>query len=344
MLIACFVITILAGYVFNRIENFRDKGYIIFISVLLILLMGLRHETCFIDTVRYVGGYNLLKNASFSQIPNLMNKDSTFWIFSKLIGYISGYNYTIWLFILGAIYVIPIAILIRKYSLSSIYSYIVFWALGFCFFSMTGLRQTLAFSLIVVAFIFLMEKRPIMFISTVLVASLFHVTAAIFIIAYPITLAPLNKKTICLYAISALLLQVFGRSLLYILIQSNDRFIGYEDFHGANLSGLIIQILIFGYSLYYLQDELDLPINKTLFHMCLLGIVFQSVATHVAEMFRISMYFSIFNIVLFANAISSTYKDPTLSIIRPLTIVALCVYTLISPSTNTEYHFFWSTL
>ena len=344
MLIACFIITVLTGYAFKRIENLRDKGYIVFISVLLILLMGLRHETCFIDTVRYVGGYNILKNASFSQIPNLMNKDSTFWIFSKLVGSISGYSYTVWLFLLGAMYVIPIAILIRKYSLNSTYSYIVFWALGFCFFSMTGLRQTLAFSLIVVAFIFLMEKRPAMFIFTVLAASLFHITAAIFIIAYPITLIPINKKTICLYAIAALLLQVFGRSLLYMLIQSNDRFVGYEDFHGANLSGLIIQILIFAYSLYYLQDELDLPINKTLFHMCLLGIVFQSVATHVAEMFRISMYFSIFNIVLFANAITSTYKDPTLSIIRPLTIVALCVYTLISPSTNTEYNFFWSTL
>lgn len=68
------------------------------------------------------------------------------------------------------------------------------------------------------------------------------------------------------------------------------------------------------------------------------------VATYVAEMFRISMYFSIFNIILFANAISSTDKDPSLSIIRPFTVVALCVYTIISPSTNTEYNFFWSTL
>lgn len=344
MLIACFIITVLTGYTFRRIENLRDKDYIVFISVLLILLMGLRHETCFIDTVRYVGGYKILKNVSFSQIPDLMNKDVSFWIFSKLVGYISGYNYTVWLFILSAIYVIPIAILIRKYSLNSTYSYVVFWALGFCFFSMTGLRQTLAFSLVVVAFIFLMEKKPMMFFLTVLIASLFHITAAIFIIAYPITQVSINKKTICLYAIAAIFLQVFGKSLLYILIQSNDRFVGYEDFHGANLSGLIIQVLIFIYSLYYLQDELDLPINKTLFHMCLLGVVFQSVATYVAEMFRISMYFSIFNIILFANAITSTDKDSSLSIIRPLTVAALCVYTIISPNINTEYNFFWSIL
>lgn len=342
MLIASFALIMVVGLAMPRFQNYKEKYYIIFTSAFLILLMGLRHRTCYIDTVRYVGGFRRIENMSFMQVYESMDKDVGFWLFSKIIGDVSGFNYTVWLFVLAILYIIPIAVLIKKYSLSPLFSFLVFWALGFFFFAMTGLRQTLAFSFILISFLFLHNRNLKSFVLTIIVAALFHKTALIFLIAYPLTALPLNRITLVGYAGLAVFVNVFGRTLLSIFMIADERFAGYAGFHGANTSGLVIQLLILLFSLYFLQDEKDSEQNRMLFHLCLLGCIFQSVAIHVAEMFRISMYFSIFNIILFANAIYSTYKDSTLAIAKPATLIALCFYTIMAPSTNTEYLFFWS--
>lgn len=343
MLIATFFLVLIAGLLFPQFRNYEKKYYIIFASVCMALIIGLRHRTCFGDSPYYVNGYHNIAVKTYEKVLLTTSKDVGFWIFSKVIGDASGYNYTIWFLVLGVSFVIPVSYLINKYSRSPIFSYLILFSLGFFLFAMTGLRQTLAISFILVSFLFLQKRKLLPFILTVAFAALFHKTALIFLIAYPMTALPFNKFTLTGYAVLAVLVNVFGKTLLQIFMTSDDRFASYSDFQGSNTSGLVIQLLILLFSLYFLQDEKDSEENRVLFHLCLLGCIFQSAAIFIAEMFRVSMYFSIFNIILFANAIDSTYKDTVLSIAKPATFVALCFYWIIMvPSSQMEYFFFWA--
>ena len=61
------------------------------------------------------------------------------------------------------------------------------------------LRQAIALSISLLAFNFLDKRKPIKFILLVLFASLFHKTAAIFLLAYPFLFIKVNKKVIVIF-------------------------------------------------------------------------------------------------------------------------------------------------
>lgn len=324
-------------------KNKSNTGYLTFLMFVLFLTITLRHKVCFLDTYNYVQYYDLLKNIDFSNISNNWSKDISFWYLSKAISLFSNGNYTIWFGTLAISYIIPLYLLLKKYSQNIQISLILFCCLGFALFSMTGLRQTLAMGFTMGALYCLLNSKKTYFLLLVILGSLFHMSAIVFLMLYPLTKLPTSKKYIFIYIIFGVIIYyVFIKYLPILLMSSMDsRFEVYlQSDSKLNYTGLIRQILLFIISFIYLGNNRRIYTNRIFLIMSITGIFFQSMAGIVPEMFRLSMYFSIANIFLLSNALTSNPKARSL---KYFIILILTLYFITSENAGflNNYYFFF---
>jgi hypothetical protein len=333
--------------VFLTKEFKKGKLYFIIASgIILFLYSALRGVLPGTDMMGYIRKYDLYAGYSFKRILGIFDsgvKNPVFhftgWILSK-IGFA---NPQWWIAFIAAAYLIPVIVIIYRESTQPIISIIMFSLLGFFTFSFTGLRQTLAMSLIYISYFYLKSKKPFKFIIFVLLASLFHTTALIFLIAYPLARRRLGLIHILVFGASLLAIALFqGQIRNFIAITLEDSYLaGYADREqGLNLVGFFIQGMIFLVSLIYYSNTVKAhPDSVILYNLAFLGLIFQYASTMIAELFRISMFFSFFNILLLPMAISTERNER----IRILESVGCGIVFLMYFFRNgiPQYIFFW---
>lgn len=329
-------------------KNNRGKKLFIYLSSgLLILLSSLRSISFGTDVPGYIISYNLLYYSSLQEIWNNFieseGKDPFFYLFSKIISSL-GASPQLWLTIISLIFLLAIFKMIYKYSPEPLLSIVAFISLGYFYFSLTGLRQTLALAMIVFSYKYLRERSLIKFISIVLIGFLFHSTAIIFLIAYPIANAKIGLKQtsgILLALIAAYFFKDNILSLL-LLLSNEERYIYYiENGSTLSISGFVIQLFIYFFCLYYRKGAIEKnSSNSTLYNLLFLGLVFQSLSVVIAEFFRISMYFSIFSIILIPLALSNEKNKNKKALIYFSILCALISY-IIWTRDFIDFKFFW---
>lgn len=126
---------------------------------------------------------------------------------------------------------------------------------------------------------------------------------------YPLRKLKVSKIYFAVIAGAFAVFTLFSSLGISILtrLSSNTRFSNYLDRSGMyTISGWIILFVFFSFC-YYLKKQAvqdDDKINL-LFTLSMLGLVIQSAAGVVAEMFRLSYYFNMFNMLLVPNCIQS---------------------------------------
>lgn len=106
-----------------------------------------------------------------------------------------GFGFETLLFFVAAFCAIALGIIVYRYSSSPFFSYLMYIALGNYMNSFNTLKQAIASAFIMLAFIEIIEKKPVRFVLLVLLAFLFHKPAILFLAAYFIA----NKKIDKLY-------------------------------------------------------------------------------------------------------------------------------------------------
>lgn len=336
-------VILIGGIIYSKHEKTR---YLVVCMLTFLACLGLRHAVCFVDNIRYVQKFEQLGSMSIYVIPTYFEKDTLFYILSKIINQYISSNYSIWLFINGLIYVSALFLLLRKYSEDILVSLIVFCVLGFAFFAMTGMRQNMAMAFTMTALYFLLERKKMLFILFVLIASLFHKTSGIFIFLYFADKIPVNRKYLLLYTIISISAVLSVQLILRNVIELNfdERLEWYQtNQRGLNMSGLIQQLMFLGASLYMLDFKIETRANRIFVVMSIIGITLQAMSSAIAEMFRLSMYFSIVYVILFANSLKYYMSKFPQSKLRFLAIVILSIYVLISKNSGCtrDYYFFW---
>lgn len=340
MLKLFFILVLIGAVIFS---NKFSKGYLKFLMFILFTTISLRNKICFLDTFSYVEDYDLLGSISFANIPNYWIKDVFFWYIAKIIHSLSNGSYTIWFSFLALCYVIPFYFLLKTYSKDKSISLILFCCLGFALFTMTGLRQTMAMGCTMAALYFLLQSKTKGFIICVILGSLFHITAIVFLILFLIYKVPIRKKTLILFTLLCVIVySLIIKFIPYIILYEFDgRFEAYaESSSSLNYSGLLQQILIFLVAYFCLGKNRNTPINRILIWMSLIGIFFQSMTNLLPEMFRISMYFSIANLFLLADALST---NKNVVPVKYGVVLVLIVYFVTSKNNGFlyDYYFFF---
>lgn len=335
-------------FLYVAIKGERKEKIVAVIGMLvLFLLAALRMPNPDTDAPRYVMAFKKYLQYDFSGLKQIIElegtKDPTFyytgWVFSRAFK-----DPQWWLAAIALFYSVMVGKLIYKDSKQVAISLVMLVSLGFFSFSLTGLRQTVAMSILLLAYPFLEKRRFVPFAIIVFIASRYHLSALVFLLVYPISNKKLGIYHVIIAVIALIVFYAFKDWLLQFLnnVLGSERFESYTTGNATQLTmaGFAIQTVCFIFALYYYKRMIEADErNLILYNLSFIGWVFQLFSSFIAEFFRVSMMFSIFNIILVANATTCEQEKRSRSILQMVVIIIFLLYML--KDGRMYYEFFW---
>lgn len=320
------------------------KSFIIVTFIVLTLLAALRSYTVGPDGTVYANYFEMLRGMDFSEIPVYFTKEPFFYIATKSIQKL-GFGLQGWYAIIGGVYALAVCIIVYRYSEHLLISIISLFSLGYFVFSFTGLRQTLALSIILFSAVALKKKHYVMFAILLFLAMAFHNSAIIFLIMVFIRDKKISaRQYLFLLASGFVMVRVFSSqiyTLLNQILEDSERFGGYSNYtYGLSWAGFVIQGAILVFCVYFMDSE-TLKRNRFFLNMSFVGAFFQMCTVLVAEMFRISMYFSVFNVILIANVCMGNKFTKDSKGVAVFFILSSIILYFINSHIGYQYNFYW---
>lgn len=267
----------------------------------------LGYQRRFLYYVSYVDYMDIIR-----QYQQGVMKDGLFYVIMKFFAD-CGFSYQFFIAMVTSFYIVVVTILIAKHSQIPIISFMMFMSLSWMQFSFTGLRQAVAMGICIIALLLLLKnKKSIIAILCILVAGYAHSSAWIFLIAPVIARLDfrIGKARFFQITVASVVLATLGNALFRKIVATvawNNTLANYADSNiTLNWTGFLIQ-LMFSTASYLTYDKTikeneDMPL---MYSLMAIGLGFQAFSSVVAEMFRISMYFSIASICVYPSAVMS---------------------------------------
>jgi len=299
------------------------------------------------DTISYANYYESIGLVTFRELfQELFNgsgKDTFYFITSKFFSML-GFSTFAWFGLISLFFMISISFFIYKYSKEPFLSFVVLIALDYFYFSMTGYRQAIAMSILLFAYYFFDKGKNLKFFVLVLFASLYHLSALLFLLIYIISKVKVNYWSLILIPV----IYGLGYYGAPIIMEFWNRVVPFQyRIYGEggallNLSGFIIQSCILTFVVLLKKNLLiNEPKYQKMIVILFWALLMQIFATFAfAEFFRVSYYFSIFTIILIPSVIYYLGKEKVYMYIG--VFVILVTYIFISTGRFVEfYNFFW---
>lgn len=250
-------------YKIFQVKNFEtaNKRYVIWMTVALTVVSGLRHEGVGNDTFAYMQAYEssdikewgfLMDNFVDNYLSPTNNeaKDPGYKIFTKILYHFlpSGRLY---LFVVALMYLIPFGFFIRKYSKNlptTLFAYTFYLSLFWSYLPNSAIRQSITIGAVLLGYICLYNRKWILYIIVVLLGSLFHKSGLIVLGLLPL-LYYVNAKIFFKYTIVLFFLSLmFIDHIALLFIDQSDiynNYLGGEYYGGTNGGRPIMVILLF---------------------------------------------------------------------------------------------------
>lgn len=336
-------------------ENRNRKNYIIFVCIILILQSALRHVAVGADTYAYYLKFEEIKLTSWQEIwENFRSvyvlgegKDAGYPLIQKVFQLFSE-EYRIFLFFVAVIFFSSLGYFIYTQTkhISDVFVAIaIYEVLFYSFFSITGLRQTLATAFTFWGLHFIRQRKLWQYTLLLICAAFIHKSVLLF---YPFYfIARLNRPRQLLSASFVIFpfMFVFGRSVAGImaLLSAQDNYMGYA-LSEANPTGAVdFSILLLGCGILgwialrnAKQRDNDMPI---IYNAISIAIIFTPLTWIDSSLMRIVQYFSIFILVFLPYVINNLFRDYQTRTVVILVLTILFVTVIIMR--NVDYAFMW---
>lgn len=291
---------------------------------LFFLLLALRGLECGIDTKQYSSLFNRYTASTLRDLFHEGSHEIGYKLLNKIIGVTTG-NYQVLLAVTAAMCVCPLWYLYKRESENQLLTLALFLTVVPFVMYFSGIRQAIAISLGVPAWYATKNKRIIAFFSVVLFAMLFHTSALVLFVLYPLYRAKITKKWLwivipCMIAVYAFREQIF--TFMYVFLWKE--YGGITETGAVNVLILLIMFAIYSYMIpdeRYLEDDVIAMRN-----ILLLSVMLQFFAMLHPLSMRMNYYFLLFIPVLIpkiANRTSAKYSE-----VAKLSTVVLTVYFL----------------
>lgn len=332
------------------------KKYIIICSVVLILQSGLRNVAVGDDTYTYFMGYESLSHTSWRMVISDfkeyyeygIGKDPGFDIFQKMQQTII-YNYQFFLFIVAVLFFIVFGNFLLKNSqrfIDVILGFLIYSVLFYSFYSLTGIRQTIATAFTLYSYEFVKKKKIIPFVLLVLIASTIHKSSIFFFIFYFLCRI---KNTKYLFNIMLFMFPIFfqfkDKMANYLMIVSG--YDKYEVMDGGAVTFTVFFLIIGITGLLRRKAVLsNNPVSLNYYNAFSIVLIFLPITWINPTFMRINMYFTIF-LTLFIPEILYSFKNISSKMKNEVTILAIvvlmCLYIKGSWDKDQEmpYGFYW---
>lgn len=183
---------------FCNVTNSR-KRKIFWLSLPLFLLGIFRGDTVGGDLENYLAYFDdFCKLNSFWDTWYVSTHEPGYQLFTYLISRLSSshrafFFFTYVLSLVGPVY------LVGKYSKMPLFSFFLYFSLGFYTNTFNNVRQSIAISICFLAFHFLFKRNFYKYAGMVLLATMFHYSAIITLLLYPLVRNKITIKKIILY-------------------------------------------------------------------------------------------------------------------------------------------------
>lgn len=273
-----------------------------------------------------------------------LNFEWGYQIYTQLVSHYISSNENVYLAITSLLLLAPVTYIIYKYSKNTSLSFIIFASFLIYLFSFSGLRQAIAIGITTLSYDFIARKKLIPFILLVLIASLFHTSAVLFIIAYPLCnyLRLTAKKYILIGIICTGGLFAIKSIAIWLveLLFSEGKYIHYleKETTGAYMLMLAL-LLLFIFTFFGKSKQLE-HLRPLIFA----GILFQSLGLLSSSATRLAYYFFIF-LFLALPAVTDARPKSERSIFN-IAIAAFMVFFFFYTTGEgtmgvVPYHFYW---
>lgn len=357
------IITILiSGHLYSKgtslyvDSNYNRKKYIKFISIILIIQSGFRNVAVGADTYAYYSSFEGIKRTSWIQIWSILTdyysqdigKDPGYYVLQKIIQ-IMFPNFQIFLLLIAILFFSALGGFIYKNTSKlshAIFAFVLYSCLFYNFFSITGLRQTIATAATLYSFELIKKKKLFPFLILILLASTIHKSSLVFLPFYFIANI---KSTKFVYGVTLLSFPVVFTYMEPInnFLKKAGGYDQYDKFAGAGAYTFTIMLLLVAIvSWWRIKPVLYFHKEAKLFYNAFALAIFLTPLTFINQSsMRIVQYFSIFLLVLLPAVIQSfqLLSSQTKKIIFSFAIVLLVTLTIRS-NWNEEYKFFWQTM
>lgn len=281
-----------------------------------ILLSGLRAYSVGADTYAYkIHHFDKTLNTPWTAVFNNFIeycrgvegiKDPAYMLFEKICQVFIGENYTLFLFIIAIVFTVPMTVWVYKYSDNVCLSFMIYSALFYSFFAITGHRQTIASALVIFAGYECMKKNKIFPLLLVhFVAFFIHKSSICFIILYFARFIKINKWYWGISTILIVISFVFRNRLMNFL----GSFMGYDQytdqFEGAGAYKFTFFLLLVYVGTVITYSRMPKNVDTDFSVVALTLAVFFTPLTFVdPNAMRVVQYFSIFMLILIPRIIS----------------------------------------
>ena len=319
----------------------KNRKVCIWIAVYLFLISAMKAITTDGDLMGYARSYRNLASWEYGElIDRWMDgklKDGVFYIVAKVFRDI-GFSEYAWMSVISLVFGVATGWFIYRNSAKPFLSLMLLMTLEYFRFTLSGLRQAVALAVILgLSYGFMLDRKPIKFVLSVLLAACFHSSAILFLPAYVISSWKLGWKQVVL---------VFGLFVIYFLFPEFIRTvlakIAWSESVAAyahsqtslTWSGVIIQVCILAFCLLFrnetvLDDRLRWRHVDAFINCMIVGLCLQVLATMIAEAFRLAYYYNICCIAAIPNEVVENKREEnhsTMYIIIGLCLVAYMLW------------------
>lgn len=333
------VLIVILG-IFSKAKRFSSYFYFLMFFQLLFLL-AFRSPSVGVDIPVYLNYFNDFKLYSFWNFE-YSRLEFGYVFLNKVLSFIN--NSQVFIAIIGAIPLFIFFKVILKESKIPWLSIFLFITLGIYAQMFNVLRQVLAMSIIFISYRYLVRNDFKRFLITVVIASLFHISALIFLVTYLFRNFKIKYKNTILYLIIAVLTYALSKPILNFIL-SRFSSINYEIKSNGGLSLLIVLIVILIAGLFFSKQVISInPRATVLFNILFLGIIVQTLALEFSIFTRVTAYYYMFAILFIPEVISSIQdfkiRLNAILIVVILTVIQYYISLIQDPNGIVPYIFF----
>lgn len=331
------------------------KVYIGLICFILILQSGLRNVAVGEDTFNYFNWFEETKDISWSRLFQDISDYYKYGI-GKDVGYpllmktfqIFSSNFQVYLLFIALFFFSALGNFILKNTnrfIDVVFAFVIYSVLFYSFYSITGIRQTIATTFSLFSYEYLKRKKLIPFLILLFLGASIHKSILIFL---PFYFVVRMKNLNYFYYFVLLLFPIImiNRSLIANLLKIIGGYDEYEQYEGAGtFTFTLMFVSIFLFALLRRKTLIKQNSNvKNYFTAFAITLLFLPLSWINPSALRVVMYFTIFMIV-FVPEIVFTFQEISTKFRFYLSVFAITMLILLFVKANWNntlgYGFFW---
>lgn len=315
-------------------ENLRTISFFFALLSFALLIFFVGQRSWIFDTTTYTFLFESMLSSDLSQIKDVLSQDlpqykgKGYCIAVILFKHYISTDCNAWFTLVAFIQCAAIASFYSKYSSNFLYSIFLFYFTSCFLWTVNGMRQFLATSIILMFSHFLLERKTVPFILVVLLAATFHTSAIIMLPVYfCVNGAPWRKKTLFLLTIVYIIL------IVYVFVYSSDNseysYITSDIYSGVNIFRVIVMSIptIFAFIKRKSIAEKGISQINILINLSILcSACFVLGAFTNGMVARIALYFQVYTYVLLPWIFKNEFSDNSKHIKIAVTILLIAYF------------------